>query len=62
MEKQPHRRIEKIAENRWFQNQPRMDDHAELGTSKALAEEDNAPPKLSKAPPTAPQPGGQQRI
>ncbi|NUS60232.1 MAG: hypothetical protein HOQ01_04730 [Lysobacter sp.] len=45
MEKQPHRRIEKIAENRWFQNQPRMDDHAELGTAKALAEEDNAPPQ-----------------
>jgi len=47
MEKQPHRRIEKIAENRWFQNQPRMDDHAELGTAKALAEEDNAPPQLT---------------
>jgi hypothetical protein len=47
MEKQPHRRIEKIAENRWFQNQPRMDDHAELGTAKAMAEEDNAPPRLA---------------
>jgi hypothetical protein len=62
MEKQPHRRIEKIAENRWFQNQPRMDDHAELGTSKALAEEDNAPPTLTQAPPAAPKRGDQSRL
>ena len=55
MEKQPHRRIEKIAENRWFQNQPRMDDHAELGASKALAEEDNAPPTVVPGDPPPPE-------
>jgi hypothetical protein len=46
MQKQPHRTIERIAENRYWQNQPRMDDHEELGPSKDLELEGYRPPTL----------------
>lgn len=49
MQKQPHRTIERIAENRYWQNQPRMDDHEELGPSKDLELEGYEPPTLMDA-------------
>ena len=47
MHKQPHRHIEKIADNRYWQNQPRLDDRTELGTPKELELEDWEPPSLA---------------
>jgi len=49
MHRQPHRHIEKIADNRYWQNQPRLDDREELGTPKDLGLEDYAPPTLTAA-------------
>jgi hypothetical protein len=47
MQKQPHRTIEKIAENRWFQDQPKLDGHEELGPPKDLEIEGYTPPVLA---------------
>ena len=49
MHKQPHRHIEKIADNRYWQNQLRLDDRQELGTPKDLEIEDYVPPTLTAA-------------
>jgi hypothetical protein len=49
MHKQPHHAIAKIADNRYWQTQPRLDDREELGTPKELGIEDYAPPTLTAA-------------
>lgn len=54
MHKQPHRAIEKIADNRYWQNQPRLDDREELGTPHELRHEDYTPPTLTEADVPAP--------
>ncbi len=51
MHKQPHRSIEKIADNRYWQNQPRLDDRKEFGTPKDLELEDWEPPSLAAPEP-----------
>jgi hypothetical protein len=47
MQKQPHRTLEKIAENRWFQDQPTLEGHEELGPPKDLGIEGHAPPEVA---------------
>ena len=51
MHKQPHRSIEKIADNRYWQNQPRLDDRKALGPPKDLELEDWEPPSLAAPEP-----------